>query len=85
MESDLRSKALTHAPVLKFFDSQKRLCFNVTHLRVVWEHAYFKMAIQWHMHLQPSLQANYAQIEKELLSVFLGLKRFEAKKGVCPN
>ena len=25
MESDLRSKALTHAPVLKFFDSQKRL------------------------------------------------------------
>ena len=52
----------------------------MTHLRVVWEHAYFKMAIQCHMHLQPSLQANYAQIEKELLSVFLGLKRFEAKK-----
>ena len=24
MESDLRSKALTHAPVLKFFDSQKK-------------------------------------------------------------
>ena len=37
------------------------------------------------MHLQPSLHANYAQIEKELLSVFLGLKTFEAKKGVCPN
>ena len=24
MESDLRSKALTYAPVLKFFDSQKK-------------------------------------------------------------
>ena len=79
------SKALTHDPVLKFFDSQKKTVLHVMHLRVVWEHAYFKMAIQWHMHLQPSLQANHAQIEKELWSVFFGVERFEAKKGVCPN
>lgn len=49
----------------------------MTHLWVVWEHAYFKMAIQWHMHLQPSLQATYVQIKKELLSVFFGVERFE--------
>lgn len=35
------------------------------------------MAIQWHMHLQPSLQANNVQIKKELLSVFFGVERFE--------